>query len=42
MEELAQQLAKEDLEQQRTGITFLHDTSPAVFLRQALVVEAAQ
>lgn len=39
---LKEQLAKEDLEQQRAGVIFLHELSPSGFIQSALKVEASQ
>lgn len=42
LDKLKDQLALEDLEQQRAGTTFSHRMSPAEFLRRAVEAEAAQ
>lgn len=42
MDDLKQQLAKEDAGRQGAGVTFAHEISPSTFLQRALEVEAAQ
>lgn len=42
LDKLKTQLAKEDLEQRRTGVGFLHEMSPAEFFQRAIDIETAQ
>lgn len=42
LDRLKDQLSQEDVEQQRSGVTFSHEMTPAEFLQCALRVEAAQ
>jgi hypothetical protein len=42
LNELRDQLAREDLEQRKAGVIFPHEMSPAAFLRVGLDIEAAQ
>lgn len=40
--ELKNQLAKEDADERKAGTVFAHEMTPAVFIQQALDIEAAQ
>lgn len=42
LDKLKGQLAREDLERQKAGVTFPHKVSPSEFLQHALKIEAAQ
>lgn len=42
LDTLTKQLAREDSEKQTAGVAYLHGVSPAAFLQQLLVIEAAQ
>lgn len=42
LNKLKGQLAKEESEQLKIGVSFPHDVSPSIFLQRAFDVEAAQ
>ena len=42
LEKLKTQLAREELEQQKAGVVFSNEMSPAKFLQKALDIEVAQ